>query len=103
MDRNTIIFEYNKSVGNAKELESIAADLIKIANQRFDDSLSRLSSAWRGENASQYLKKATELKGNMEKTARDLRYVAQAIRRAAERVKKAELQAVELAEKRKYQ
>lgn len=94
-----IEMDFNKAKIQADKLERIANDLKKISNVEFNDALQKLSNSWQGQNADFYLKKANILQDKMLDTRKNLLDVAERIQTNARRIYKAELIAIEIAEK----
>lgn len=102
MEESTIYMNYRQAVNQAERLQEQAERLSRVANGRMGDTMTRLSTNWKGENADAYLAKCAALQDKMTRTARDLSAAAAAIRAAAERTYKADMRALELARQRNY-
>lgn len=100
--RASIEMDFKRAKAQAAKLEQIASDMDGLANEQLNGSMQNLSSGWKGENANAYIAKGEKLQSKMNASASDLRNVASDIRRAAERIYRAELAALELAEKRLF-
>lgn len=96
---STIYMNYNKAMKQANRLEELANELRGLANNDVDDTLSHLSSQWKGDNANTYVRKGYELQKNLLATAKKMTDTATAIRTAAKRTRASEIAAIELAEK----
>lgn len=99
----SIEFDFQQAIKRAEELEEIAADMKKLANEDLDSSLQSLSTAWKGEAATAYLTKGSGLKEKILKSSNDLKKTASTIRNVAKRTYNAELAAYKIAMERKYQ
>lgn len=97
-----IRFDFQQAIRRAEELESVAGEMRRLADGELEDSLQRLSAAWKGEAAAAYLGKGARLKEKILKSAKDLDSTASAIRNAANRIYDAEMRAYRLAKERKY-
>ncbi len=88
-----INLDYAKAMRQADELDRVASDLDKLADSEFQGCLQNISSNWKGVNAQNYIKKGNKLKGDINKSAQQLRKVASTIRKIAERTRAADLAA----------
>lgn len=102
MTKNQILFNYNQSISKAKELENVSNELRRIAQKDMENSINNLSGAWKGKSASEYLNIANTLQKKIESSSKELNKTADKIRRIAENIKNAELQALAIAEARTY-
>ena len=94
----TIKFNFSQAKLQAQKLEAIAAEMRRTANQNFESAVSQLAGGWKGESASLYLRKAEIVRNDILKTARDLEAVAGSIRKVAQKVYNAEMEAKRLAD-----
>ena len=88
--------DFAKAIDQADELEHLAEDLSRIANNGVESALLVLMNSWRGDAS-----RSTELAGkrttaDIYRTADDLIRVARNIRSTADIVYKAEIKAVNL-------
>ncbi|MDD6729102.1 MAG: WXG100 family type VII secretion target [Eubacteriales bacterium] len=95
---SSIKFDFAKAKQEAARLENAADELKKIANSSMDSALGTLSSGWKGESADLYMKKGAGVKEDLISTANDLYAVANSIRKTAQRIYNAEMEAKRLAE-----
>lgn len=98
----SINFNFNNAKRKAAELEEIAEQLKQIANNDLNGSFQKLSAAWKGEAANDYLKKGEQLRQKLIENARNLENTAATIRNIATRTYRAEMAAYTLAQQRKY-
>mgnify|MGYP003292541133 CR=1 FL=1 len=99
----SIEFDFQQAIKRAEELEDIAADMRKLADEELETSLQSLSVAWKGEAANAYLNKGTRLRDKILKSASDLIKTASTIRRVAKRTYDAEKRAYQIAMERMYE
>lgn len=99
--RASIEMDLKRATEQADQIESIASRMATLANSKFDGILQNLSANWKGNSASRYLNKGHVLKGNINRTASDLRAIAREIKAEARRVYDADMAALEIA-LRKY-
>ena len=97
-----IEFDFRQAMNRADELEQVAAEMKRMANNDMQSSLQQLSVAWKGEAASAYLTKGGRLKEKVVKSANDLNKTASTIRSVARRVYNAEMTAYRIAMERAY-
>lgn len=98
----SIEFDFRQAIKRAEELEEIAADMKKLADDDLETSLQSLSTAWKGEAASAYLTKGSRLKDKILKSSNDLKKTARTIRSVAKRTYDAEMAAYRIAMERIY-
>lgn len=101
--RESIMWDYKAACGQAGELEQVASNIKKMANDNLSRNLQDLSNYWQGSNAEAYLKKGTQLHTDMKATAKELEDIASAIRTIAKNIYDTELKNIEIAESRTYQ
>ena len=89
--RATIEMEYAKTIRQAKKLETMARSLKGIHNE-MQDSLRRLMDGWKSESADAYQRKVMQMSDRIRQDADSI----------AERTRRAELESIRIAERRKY-
>ena len=97
-----IEFDFRQAMNRANELEQVASEMKRMANNDMQSSLQQLSAAWKGEAASAYLTKGGRLKNKVIKSADDLNKTASTIRNVAKRVYEAEMRVYYIAMERAY-
>lgn len=102
LDEGTIRFNYERARGQANELDEIANNLSQLAYSDFAGTMQNISMNWKGENATKYLKKGESLQSNMNSTAKSLRSVASEIRRVAQNIYNADMEALRIAREREF-
>lgn len=100
MSRSEIRFNYNNAKRQAQQLDAVAERLERLSLKTMESSMQSLTSAWKGNNATAYLRKTDILKKDIKKTAASIRQAADEIRRVAKRVYDAEMEALRIASKR---
>lgn len=98
--RYQIQMDFNKAGQKAGELDDIADRLSKIAETDLPNILNGLGSDWKGDNADAYIRKGVGVGENMRETVKDLRNTAATIRKIAQNVYDAEMEALRIAEER---
>lgn len=96
----SIEFDFAKAKQQANEIDEIANELSLLSNQKFEDTMQMLSSNWKGDSATSYLKKGVTLQSYITSSARNLNTVADNIRIVARKIYEAEMEAKRLAERR---
>lgn len=96
--RASILFDYMRAINQARKLEGLADDLRRLANSNVESTVNNLSSNWKGEGASEFLKKADKAQQDLRNNADQLDKTANVIRRSAENIKNSELRALEIIE-----
>lgn len=99
--RATIEMEYAKTIRQVKKLETMARSLKGIHNE-MQDSLRRLMDGWKSESADAYQRKVMQMSDRIRQDADSLNYTAATLRNIAERTRRAELESIRIAERRKY-
>ena len=92
--RSEIRFNFNQALAQASELDSLADRLEQLENKT-ENSMQTLSAAWKGQNATAFLRK------EVRKTALEIHSIADDIRRIARRIYEAEMAALRIAQQRK--
>lgn len=100
--KSAIEFDFRQAMNRADELDQVASEMKRMANNDMQSSLQQLSTAWKGEAASEYLTKGGRLKDKVLKSANDLNKTAATIRSVARRVYNAEMTAYRIAMERDY-
>lgn len=97
--RASIEMNLKMAIEKANQIESVASRMASLANSKFDDIMQNLSWNWKGDSASRYLNKGNVLKGNINKTASELRAIAREIKAEARRIYEADMAALEIAQR----
>lgn len=100
--RQSIEFDFNQAKRHADELDSIAENLDNLSKNKLNQSMQTLSQNWKGANAAAYLSKGNALENDISKSASQLRSIASDIRTIAQNIYDAEMEALRMAEERKY-
>ncbi|MDO4329650.1 MAG: WXG100 family type VII secretion target [Lachnospiraceae bacterium] len=99
--RSEIRFNFRQALSQADELDDVADRLERLSGKTMESSMQNLAAAWKGQNATAFLKKEDILKGDIKKTASQIHDIADDIRRIARRVYEAEMEALRIASERK--
>lgn len=97
-----ISLDFKQSIKRAEELENVASDMRKLANDELGNTLNELSAAWRGEAAGSFMNKGAILQEKINKSASNLQNIAATIRSVAKRTYDAEMRALQIARERTY-
>ncbi len=92
-----IQFDHTLALSQVKQLESLSGGMENVTRS-VNLAMQELSSAWKGENASAYLRKGEQVKNNIARIAADMQTIAEEIRATANRVYQTELNAVRIAQ-----
>ena len=84
----------------ADELDDIAKKMRKIATEKLNGDLGSLPNSWTGEGSDRYRRKGMEMIQQVEISANNLNKIANTIRTVAERIYRAEMRALQIAERR---
>lgn len=94
----TINFNYRKAINQAAKLEDLANDLKRIANRDVEGALDQVAGSWKGDSSRLFLQKGEKAKSDLLRSATQLQNTANAIRKAAENVRRAEIRAKQIAD-----
>lgn len=102
MNKHQIYCNYMAAKLKADELDVIANTMIRSAES--DESLCQghLTSGWQGDAMNLFRGKCSDVTQQRIRIARELRRIADTIRRVAERNYRAEMRALEIAQQRTY-
>ena len=92
---------YREAIQQARDLDTLAEKVRSTANDKVEQSMQVLSSEWKGNNASEFLRKYGQLKQQILDSAKELNAIADDIRRTAKIVYDAEMAALQIAQTRK--
>lgn len=99
--RSEIRFNFKQALAQADRLDDAADKLDRLSRNTMEQSMETLASAWKGENATAFLRKENILKGDIKTTASGIHEIADDIRRIARRVYEAEMEALRIARSRR--
>ena len=97
----SISLNYNKTQQQARNLESVSAQL-RSSISKLQSCKGNISSAWKGENATAYLKKLEMVANNLDKIEKNINKIASTVRANSKRTYDAEVNAFNIAKKRNY-
>lgn len=101
LSESTIRFDFEKALRQAAELDEIASQ-IASSKKKFSSQMQTVFVNWKGENASCFLRKADTFKEGFTKQEKDLRTIAEEIRRIATLVYNTEMENLRIAQSRDY-
>ncbi len=96
----SIYLDYQNAIKQAERLEQAAKDLKREAS-KLSDCRRSISTSWKGDNASTYLRKVKTVESDISKKEKNITKAAAAIRKIATETYRAEKAALELAKIRK--
>lgn len=99
--RFSIIMDYFNALHQAELLDK-AADKLRSSATLADGYINYLRSAWTGDNAAVYINKLQILKDNLSKQEKNLKLIAETVRRIAKRTYDTEMRSLEISRKRTY-
>lgn len=94
-------FDFGATVRQANKLSEIANELEKISQKKMTSTMGSLAQGWKGDGATAFQAKATQLETKIQNTASNLERVSLKIKRVAKAAYIAEMKAKQLAETRK--
>lgn len=92
---------YREAIQQARDLDTLADKVRSTANDKVEQSMQVLFSGWKGNNATEFLRKYGQLKQQILDSAKELNAIADDIRRTAKIVYDAEMAALRIAQTRK--
>ena len=100
MSEQSIRLNYQRAIVQADKLTEIGRSIKYMADRDYEDAINGISSAWKGENANTYISKARALQGKIKATGQSLINTADEMRRKAQIIRDAELDALRIAQER---
>lgn len=100
MTEGQIKFNYQKAMGQASELKSIASSLSKLSSNSLNNNLSNIAKHWTGDNSNAYVKKGNTLKGKISTSASNISSAAATLEEMAGNIYRAEMAALRAAQTR---
>lgn len=100
--RSEIIMDYNRVMGLADQLDSLAGKLKQEVDGTVRGTLDSLRAAWQGENSELFMSRSYDFISNAASSADSLQSFAYSILSNAQRVYNAEMEALRIAEERSY-
>lgn len=100
--RSEIIMDYNRVMGLADQLDSLAGKLKQEVDGTVRGTFDSLRTAWQGENSELFMSRSYDFISNVASSADSLQSFAYSIRSNAQRVYNAEMEALRIAEERSY-
>lgn len=102
MTRHEILFNYAQAMKQADQLDDVARKIGRLATDKMESTTGALKAAWQSDCSPQYIQKMGAVQDEIKGSASSIRKVAQSIRTTAERIRRAELRALEVAQTRSY-
>ena len=95
-----INFYYRKALKQASQLEDIARRVRNASSNELQSILNQVHSAWQSDSAPAYLQKGRKVQGDINTISGNLNNIASTIRRVAQIIYEAELEAWRIAHER---
>jgi len=93
-------FNYNQAISQANQIETVANDMMNVANRELKDTLDSIGACWQGEASRQFVGYCGAVKADILTQAKSLQDTARRIREVARIIKEAEDRARELQRQR---
>lgn len=100
MTKRTIQIHFQKTVNQTNQLNQLASQLEKTANQILMSCINQIATDWKGDNATAYCNKGRAVANDLLSLAKELRYSSADINRVLKNHYDAELAALEIAKRR---
>jgi len=94
-----LVFDYQKTMAQVRQLRQIADDLRKMHSQAMAEVISGVESAWKGETGRAYLAKCVDLSAQIEKEAANISKLADTLESTATAISQEEKAAAETIKK----
>lgn len=94
--KDEIDIDFKKAIDQADELDDLSGMICDIGSIKMDEALSIITRSWKGQNSSDYARKARMFKNRMFETADILKGTAQLIRSTAQLIYTAEMAAIDI-------
>lgn len=95
-----ITFNYNKAIKQADELIEISEGIGKIASGKLSDGINIIDKNWNGENSNKFISKSNKLKTKVEDSAKDIKNIADTIKKMAKVTYDAEMESIRIAKEK---
>ena len=83
-------FDFNKANAQIQELEEIASEIDQLADTDYENLMQQMRSAWKGNAADAYIRKASQVQERIKKTSQDIKKTSEVYANAVKRVQAAE-------------
>lgn len=93
-------FDFNKANAQIQELEEIASEIDQLADTDYENLMQQMRSAWKGNAADAYIRKASQVQERIKKTSQDIKKTSEVYANAVKRVQAAEEKVKEIAKGR---
>lgn len=97
----SVAMDYNRAQKQANNLDSIASQL-RANKGKLDSCKATLGSAWKGDNATAYLRKLETVSNNLSKIEANINKIAATVRTNSKRTYDTEVAAINTAKSRNY-
>jgi len=97
-----IEMDFKNAARQADELEQVAQDLSVLADESFQECLSKIAANWKGENATAFCQKGSTVGNHIKNAAEDLKNSAETLRQIARNLYEADKRVYEIARNRDY-
>ncbi len=91
-----IYLNYHDTLEKVSQLDENAGSVERLCNNELQDICCELNHCWTGDSAQQFQKKIYQLSSSLEEQARQLHYLAESLRKSAQRIYTIEKMGVEL-------
>lgn len=95
-----IRFDFQNARLQADRLEALADKIDSQVTDKMEDTAQQLHAAWTGDSANRFIAKHDDLRQQVRQSSRELRSIADEIRRIARRVYDAEMEALRIVAQR---
>lgn len=93
-------FNYNQAMNQANQIETVANDMLNVANKQLQNTVDSIGVCWQGEASQQFISYCVTTQSDIKEQAKKLQDLARRIREVARIIKEAEERAKELQRQR---
>lgn len=98
--KSEIYMDFKRAKKAADQLDTIAENILRVSTGHLGTAKSTLGASWECSAATNFQNKEQRLQDNITRTASSIRMIASEIRTEAERLYKAEMEALEIVSRR---
>jgi len=93
-------FNYNQAINQANQINTIAIDMLSVANKELQSSIDSLGASWQGEASQQFIEYCAITQDDIRAQSESLKNLAERMKEVARIIKEAEDRARELQRQR---
>lgn len=91
-----IEFNYNQAISQANQIETVASEMLNVANKQLQTSIDSIGVCWQGDASQQFVKYCSTTQSDIRAEAKKLQDLSKRLREVARIIKEAEERAKEI-------